>query len=87
MPNENEIHYGLNILEENDFNVDYILTHDCPTNILNKIEMSYKPSILNNYFNMISESTKFKHWYFGHYHINKQINNYTCLYDNIIKIK
>jgi len=87
LPNENEIHYGLNMLEENNFNVDYILTHDCPTNILNKIDTSYKPSVLNNYFNMISESTKFKHWYFGHYHINQQINKYTCLYDNIIKIK
>lgn len=87
LPTEIEMHNALNILEENNWKVDYIITHDCPSEILLRINDSYEINVLNNFFAMIDESTYFKKWYFGHHHIDKQINNnYICLYHNIIKL-
>ena len=88
LPSEMEIHNALNVLEENDWKVDYIITHDCPINVLHKINSNYKTDILNSFLSMIEESTNYNKWYFGHHHINKNITDkHICLYDKIIKLK
>jgi Predicted phosphoesterases, related to the Icc protein len=48
----------------------------------------YEADILNKYFDFIEENLKYKHWFFGHYHIDyKDVAlNQTALFQDVIKI-
>ena len=77
-------------LDEVNWEVDYVVTHCVGSNIEYRINPIYTETrnILNNYFFSIDKDLKFKHWYFGHYHIDKQIDDcHTCLMHKVIEIK
>lgn len=88
MPTENERHYGKLMLEKTDNKVDYIVSHDCPSSILAIISMGmFAPDVLSDYFESISQTVEFKHWYFGHYHKDIRIfDKYSLLYHHIERI-
>lgn len=88
MPSAEEMEFGLKTLAEHDFNVDFIITHCCPQQISAMFSGgSYKADELTEYFDIIMEKTKFKKWFFGHYHDNRQImSEYVMLYEQIIRI-
>ena len=88
MPSAEEMEFGLKTLAENDFNVDFIITHCCPQQISAVFSGgSYKADELTEYFDIIMKKTKFKKWFFGHYHDNRQImSEYVMLYEQIIRI-
>lgn len=93
IPNYTEQKNGLDNLEKHKWEVDYILTHDVPKSIykaiLNKydlieIEKSYN---LPGFLEEVRNKTKFKRWYFGHYHLNDNFKYYfTGLWEDIIQI-
>jgi DNA repair exonuclease SbcCD nuclease subunit len=71
-----------------DQSVDFIVSHCCAssTQILLGGGM-YKPDILTSYLEDIRQSTKFKKWFFGHYHDNRNVNlEEILLYEQIIRI-
>lgn len=48
----------------------------------------YKKDYLTDYLQEISEKCKFKKWYFGHYHENRQVNSqFVLLYEDIVPLK
>lgn len=72
---------------------DYVLTHTCPTSIFNENKMylctlgnivdDNNPDfkISNNKLEQVLNFIDFKHWYFGHYHVNLHIDDkFTCLF-------
>ena len=71
------------------YDVDYVITHCAPTSIQTLIGgESYRKDYLTDYFQKIYEKTKFKKWYFGHYHNNRQINEqFILLYEDIVELK
>lgn len=82
-----DIENGLDNLEKVNNTVDYVLTHTCPQDV--KLRLGFKTLydsrneiILQKFENLII----FKHWYFGHMHIDETISNFTCLYYSYIKI-
>lgn len=88
LPTQEEMNHGLDILNKNHYEVDYIVSHCCPrqTEILFSDGL-YKPDILTRYFDVVAEKTKFQKWFFGHYHDNRQImRDYILLYEQIIRI-
>jgi hypothetical protein len=86
LPNDWEIQIALNNLELINNKVNYIITHDCSKSILRQININFKTSIVNSFFEML-EDIKFDKWFFGHHHINREIDDkHICLYDNIIKL-
>ncbi|KRU40633.1 metallophosphoesterase [Clostridium sporogenes] len=93
IPNYNEMEEGLANLEKHNNKVDYILTHTCSSSILQDINKIYgfqpKPEEnLNKYLEIIEEKVKFKHWYFGHFHEDMEIDaKHTLLFEKIIKIQ
>lgn len=91
MPNYQEMAYGLNQLAKVDYNVDYIITHTCPVSILSSLVTSKKETPLENFLEHINEEFKKRNvdfkWYFGHFHQDKVIGNYTCCYDKYHLIK
>ena len=85
-PNQQEIDNAFNNLEKNNWNVDYIFSHSAPTNILPMVQEFFISSakanidIVNSTLEEIRQKTKFNHWYFGHYHGEKDFDNFSMIY-------
>lgn len=88
MPSNDEyIEANLNLYNyENE--VDYIITHTAPTSIVNQLIPEIKPpDRLTDFLEDIKKSVKYKHWYFGHFHDDRDIDEkHTLLYYNIIPL-
>lgn len=91
MPNIDELEYGLKNLEKYNFKVDYILSH-CASNEIEEILGRKSPKLIKDnhicdYFSMLEQKVEYKHWYFGHYHQDINIDNkHTCIYNEKIKM-
>lgn len=88
MPSNEEYATAIANLEKSNFSVDYILTHTAPTSIVNQLIPEIKPpDKLTNYLENVKETVDYKHWYFGHFHVDEDIDNkHTAVYNSIIKI-
>lgn len=90
MPSMLEYNEGLDNLIENDWQVDYVVTHCAPTTVQQQINQYYEKDELNGFLEIISKDLKFDTWFFGHYHedntfIQKEENKtYKVLYNKII---
>lgn len=88
LPTQAEMEEGRRNLEANGNKVDYIVTHCCAssTQVLlggGFFEVDY----LNEYLEEVRQQVKFKKWFFGHYHDNKNVNaEEILLYEQIIQI-
>lgn len=88
MPSYQEFQDAFDALEEHDWNVDYVITHCAPSSVQTKICDKYKYDKLTDFLNYIDKATMFKHWYFGHYHIDYKITeNHTAIYNKIIELE
>lgn len=88
LPSQQEMEDGLNNLKNNGWKVDYILTHcaSSSTEVLIGGGL-YKHDYLTKYLQEVREKTDYRKWFFGHYHIDKQINTEEiCLFENIIRV-
>lgn len=88
LPSEEEMNEGRRNLLEHYNTVDFIVSHCCAASTLALISCgTYKPDILNSYFEEIRQTVKFKKWFFGHYHDNRNvIADEILLYEQIIRI-
>ena len=88
MPSEDELAEGLRNLIRNDWDVDFIFSHCCASSTQERIAGGmYQPNILTRYFEKIKEMCRYREWFFGHYHDNKNIGNKEILlYEQIIRI-
>jgi predicted phosphodiesterase len=92
LPNFKEYKNGLDNLEKVNWEVDYILTHEGPKSIceelLYKYNLNHKdPNYdLSKYLEEIKNKTKFKHWFFSHYHLPIETfqEKFTQLYNEVI---
>lgn len=69
--------------------IDYIISHEAPLKIKEFLDMdnNFSSSSTNFLLQDICNSTTFKKWYFGHYHIDKVfVNKYIAIYENVVKI-
>ena len=89
LPTQDEMKNGIYNLEKVNYKVDYIITHCCPTSAQAVLSGGkYKKDYFTDYLQEISEKCKFKKWYFGHYHDNRQIDSkYILLYENIVPLE
>jgi len=89
VPSYREMDFALDNLGKHNWEVDYIITHSAPDIIVENHMRYFKEydNSLNKFLNLILEETTFKHWYFGHYHLDQSTDKYTMLYNKIIKIK
>lgn len=88
MPSQEEMIKGISSLDENENKVDFVISHCCPQDVASTMGFS-TPDKLTKYFNDLIFNNKihFKKWYFGHYHVEKQIfGKFVCLYNNIERI-
>ena len=68
IPSDEEFMHGLDTLNKCDWEVDYVITHTAPSSMISKIAPYIGKDVLNNYLEIVKEQLSYKHWYFGHYH-------------------
>lgn len=75
-------------LQEHNNEVDFMVTHCCAASTQILINPTYgKPDYLAKYFEELRQMVKFKKWFFGHYHENRNITAEEILiYEQIIRI-
>lgn len=88
LPSAEEMNEGYKNLLDNDNTVDFIVSHCCASGTLASFSNgTYKGDILTEYFEEIRQKVKFKKWFFGHYHDNKNVSaQEILLYEQIIRI-
>lgn len=88
MPSMAEMDFGLKILERFDNEVDFVVTHCCPQDVVNTFSGGmYEADRLTEYFDLVADKIKFRKWFFGHYHNDAEILcDYIMLYEQIIRI-
>ena len=91
LPNDEELKAGLENLEKHDNKVDYIITHSPYTSLLRQMDGGsglYQKDRLTDYLQEIKQTVEYKHWLFGHMHVNHTFHweKSSCLYEQIIRI-
>ena len=88
LPSEEEMEEGRKNLELHHNTVDFIVTHCCSSSTQAMLGGSlYKPDMETAYLEEIKQNTKFKKWFFGHYHDNRNVSaEEILLYEQIIRI-
>ncbi|MBQ2717934.1 MAG: metallophosphoesterase [Clostridia bacterium] len=94
IPSQSEIDNGLFNLKKHGNTVDYVITHSCDTKMLyypiirnaDRRKCDQKPE--NAILDIFEDYAKYKHWYFGHFHVDAKLNDKkTVLYRAIIPLK
>ena len=92
LPTFEELDEGIANLKRYKNKVDFIITHSCGQRALMypqiRIEAGIKTMcpeshLLSNFEDVV----QFKHWYFGHFHIDAQLSDkYTVLHHKVVKL-
>ena len=88
MPSEEEMEEGRRNLAAHGNQVDFIVTHCCSTSTQALLGAgTYEPDAATDYLQEIKETVRYKKWFFGHYHDNRNLfDNEIMLYEQIIRI-
>lgn len=89
MPTDDEYKEGLQNLKKYNFEVDFIVTHTAP---LYNLCLHHKEIVeerpLNNFLQYIDEAVEYKHWYYGHFHDDLDIDEkHTLLFFQVRDIE
>lgn len=89
LPSDSEYSEGIENIVKNDYKVDFVITHCASDFTTGQICPWYVHDKLTNFLEVIVEGNlEYKHWFMGHYHINKQMDlKHTVLYDKIVKLE
>jgi len=85
LPTQSEIDNACENLAKAGNKVDYIITHDAPSKIKLFINLANSEvNYMQTFFDEIGSSVTFIKWFFGKYHLNKQITpTYSLIYTDI----
>lgn len=70
MPSQNEYNEGMKNMQEHNFHVDFVLSHDAPSCLKQQMGCP-DTNELNDYLQNMYQMTEFKRWYFGHMHTDQ----------------
>jgi DNA repair exonuclease SbcCD nuclease subunit len=90
-PTDAEYQEGLSNLERHGWEVDFVITHTCPSSALPLINTLFDKSKnadeITEYLEQIHRKLRYKHWYFGHFHQDHQLDDQqTIVYHKVLKI-
>ena len=88
LTSEEEMNEGRKNLQKHNNDVDFVVTHCTSSSTAALISHGvYKPDSLTAYLEEIRQLVKFKKWFFGHYHDNRNVNvEEILLWEQIIRI-
>lgn len=70
VPSLEETNIALKNLCDNNYKVDYILTHTIPVESLSKFYPEHSNKTFNAFLEYIREIVSYEHWYIGHMHMD-----------------
>lgn len=88
-PNHREFNHGLMNLKEHNWDVDVVITHDCPTSIYEEFDFEKYDYVsqLQKYLEDVEGQLSYKRWFFGHYHFDIEMSDKsTVLYRHVKEI-
>ena len=76
-------------LNQAGWDVDYIITHCCPSSVQDAFSGGlYRRDALTDFFDEIRDCCKFQYWFFGHYHENIVVQKrFVMLYEQMLRLK
>ncbi len=91
MPSPREMAEGADVIDENNCEVDVIITHEPPSKVKSALlQRSGDPdriNKLNGYFEQLNRECKFRHWYFGSMHEDRVVTRaHTSVYYDVLPI-
>lgn len=88
LPNKRQYDRALKNLDKNEWRVDFVISHCGSDRVQRLISPYYEYDSLTRFFDVeIEKRLSFDHWYMGHYHINKDLDEkHTVLYNEIRRI-
>lgn len=92
LPSDKDMQEARHNLQRVNFKVDYIITHSCDERALYYPPLVGRTFQTNKYpenavLSEFEEKVEYKHWYFGHYHMDGDLTDKkTVLYNEIIKL-
>lgn len=92
IPSREDLLEGVKNLEKNGGKVDYIITHEPPAKIKSFLNLQdgdkVRFTVLNTYFEELSQECKFTRWFFGSMHIDKFISStHASVFKSIINVE
>lgn len=89
LPTPSEYHTAIRNLVAHTNQVDFVLTHTCPTEIIRK--MGCAPDArdleLTGFFEYLMYELCYDHWFFGHWHKDEEVTpKFTALFSRVIKL-
>lgn len=89
LPSEEEYQEAEGNLDARGRQVDFIISHCCPSSIEDAIGGGmYQHDRLTDFFETLKDRCRFQYWFFGHYHENRAIERkYILLYEHIIQVE
>ena len=87
LPSESEYQSALSNLDKHEWRVDYVLTHCAPDSIQYLLAHWYKRDKITNFLETVRQDLHFDKWFFGHYHVDRTLNeNFVSVYDKILLV-
>lgn len=88
LPSDEEYRTARANLEANGWQVDYIVTHCCPTSVQDELSGgAFQTDHLTDFLDEVAEKTQFRYWFFGHYHDNGVLREkFILLYEQIVQL-
>lgn len=88
LPSKEEMEHGRETLKKIGWKSDFILTHCAPNSIKTKLNPEWtETDVLTDYLEEIYQKTNFKHWFCGHYHMEKNVTSNThVMYEQIFQL-
>ncbi|WP_418583525.1 hypothetical protein [Holdemanella porci] len=87
IPSNEERQYAIENLKRENYCVDYIITHDIPTYIGNKLSPYFEPDDFTEFLDEeIFRKAHFHRWFSGHYHVDRLYHTLKYKDNNDVKI-
>lgn len=87
LPSDEEYSEAERNLERNNWTVDLVISHCASDSIQHQLAYWYEQDRLTNFFfSVIQKKLNYKHWYFGHYHDDRDLDDkHHCIYQEVKK--
>ena len=93
IPSFAEFDEAVTNLKRHNHRINYIVTHSCDEKalyspLLSQVSKSFTVYRDNTLLRQFEETVDYDHWYFGHYHLDGEVNEHkTALYHDIVLIE
>lgn len=88
IPTREEYSQGWKNLEKENYKVDYVISHTAPYEVCSEMGFGSfdEAAEQTKEFQRFADYIEFEEWYFGHFHVDEEIEEFHCLWDNIIEL-